>query len=241
MKQEKMIWFHEICIKNGFVPTDEQLAQLEFYTALLKEWNKKINIISRKDEEQIWTYHLLHSISPFFLLDIEQNSVIVDIGTGGGLPGIPMKIVRPDLSILCIDSTGKKINAVEQMIHELRLNNIKALWGRAEEIGLRLEYAGKFDFAVARAVAPLKDLLSWSKVFLKRREKKEHAKKINDHGRIDPLSPAVLAFKGGDLMGEIETVQRQQPQLHIQSLDLLLKGSEQLSASDKKIVIAQFE
>ncbi len=131
------------------------------------EWNKKINIISRKDEENVWTYHILHSISPLFKIEIKQNSAIVDIGTGGGLPGIPIKILRPDISMLCIDSTGKKINAVSQMITDLKLNNIHALWGRAEEIGSQPEYAGKFDVVIARAVAPLKDLFIGLKFFLK--------------------------------------------------------------------------
>jgi len=237
---ERKIWFRELCIKNGLTPTIEQIEQLNYYAVLLLEWNKKINIISRKDEENVWTYHILHSISPLFKVEIKQHSSIVDIGTGGGLPGIPIKILRPDISMLCIDSTGKKINAVTQMISDLNLNEIRALWGRAEEIGPQREYAGKFDAVFARAVAPLEELLCWSKVFLKSIDKKKHENKNQASGRVDPKFPALIAFKGGDLSEEIESAKQKNPQMKIQSIDLTLIGSEQLIASDKKILVVHF-
>jgi 16S rRNA (guanine527-N7)-methyltransferase len=240
MHLEKKIWFRELCVKNGLTPTIDQLEQLEDYEVLLLEWNKKINIISRKDEENVWTYHILHSISPLFKIEIKQNSVIVDIGTGGGLPGIPIKILRPDISMLCIDSTGKKINAVSQIISDIKLNNIRALWGRAEEVGSQSEYAQKFDFAIARAVAPLKDLLYWSKAFLKRFDQNKFEVKTLIKNRLDPNPPALIAFKGGDLSGEIEIAKRKYPQINIQSIDLIFTGSEQLIASDKKILVVHF-
>jgi len=239
MYPEKKIWFRELCVKNGLIPTNNQLEQLDYYVVLLLEWNKKINIISRKDEENVWTYHILHSIAPLFEIEIKQNSAIVDIGTGGGLPGIPIKILRPDLSMLCIDSTGKKIKAVSQMISDIKLDNIQALWGRAEEIGSQPDYAWKFDFAIARAVAPLKDLLCWSKIFLKSKDQKRLTK-IHMNGRVDPNPPALLAFKGGDLSEEIEIAKRKYPQTNIQSIDLTFTGSKQLVASDKKILIVHF-
>jgi 16S rRNA (guanine527-N7)-methyltransferase len=240
MHSEKKIWFRELCLKNGLEPTEDQIEQLDYYVVLLLEWNKKINIISRKDEENVWTYHILHSISPLFKIEIEQNSTIVDIGTGGGLPGIPIKILRPDLSILCVDSTGKKINAVSQMIKDLKLNNLFALWGRAEELGSRPEYAGKFDFAIARAVAPLTDLLYWSKAFLKSKAINKPAVTVQVKGFVNPNPPALIAFKGGDLSKEIEIARRKYQQIDIQSIDLTIKGSEQLIASDKKILVVHF-
>ena len=240
MHPEKKIWFRDLCVRNGLTPTDSQLEQLDYYVVLLLEWNKKINIISRKDEENVWTYHILHSISPLFEIEIKQNSAVVDIGTGGGLPGIPLKILRPDLSMLCIDSTGKKINAVSQMISDIKLNNIYALWGRAEEVGSQPEYTGKFDFAIARAVAPLKDLLSWSKIFLKSIDPNRITIKTHINGRINPNPPALLAFKGGDLSEEMEIAKRKHQQINIQSIDIIFTGSEQLIASDKKILVVHF-
>jgi 16S rRNA (guanine527-N7)-methyltransferase len=240
MLAEKKIWIHDLCQKNGLTTTEEQIEQLDYYVVQLLEWNKKINIISRKDEENIWTYHILHSISPLFEVEIKQNCAIVDIGTGGGLPGIPIKILRPDLSLLCIDSTGKKINAVSQMINDLKLNNINALWGRAEELGSKPEHSGKFDFAIARAVAPLIDLISWSKFFLKI----SVSNRINTispaYRRLDPNPPALITFKGGDISKEVEIAKRKIQQLTIQSIELSFKGSEQLNASDKKILVVHF-
>ncbi len=240
MYKEKKIWFRDLCIKNGLIPTIDQLEQLEYYVILLLEWNKRINIISRKDEENVWTYHILHSISPLLKMEIKNDSTIVDIGTGGGLPGIPIKILRPDLSMLCIDSTGKKINAVSQMISDMKLNNIHALWGRAEELGSQPEYTGKFDFTIARAVAPLKDLLYWSKVFLKSIGQKRTDMRTHIKSRLDPNPPALIAFKGGDLSEETENAKRKYPQIDIQSIDLTFIGSEQLVASDKKILVIHF-
>lgn len=240
MRAEKKIWFREICLKNGFTPTDDQIEQLDYYVVLLLEWNKKINIVSRKDEENVWTYHILHSISILFKIEIKRNCSIVDIGTGGGLPGIPIKILRPDISILCIDSTSKKINAVLQMIRDIKLNNIFALWGRAEELGLHQEHSGKYDYTVARAVAPLKDLIYWSKSFLKRIGPDRLTIETRENNRMGLNPPALIAFKGGDLSREIELAERKYNQLNMQSIDLTFYGSEQLIASDKKILVVHF-
>lgn len=227
----------EICLKNGLNPTDFQINQLNYYVVLLLEWNKKINIISRKDEENVWTYHILHSISLLFKINIRERSSIVDIGTGGGLPGIPIKIMRPDLHVLCIDSTGKKINAVSQMIKDIKLDDIFAVWGRAEEFGSKSEYGGRFDFTIARAVAPLEDLIYWSKAFLKTDFQKRKSAEVIMNKRENPDPPALLAFKGGDLSREIETAKRKYQNLEIKSINLAFYGSEQLNASDKKILI----
>jgi 16S rRNA (guanine527-N7)-methyltransferase len=240
IQPEKKIWFRDICIQNGLIPTEEQLEQLAYYVVLLLEWNKKINIISRKDEENVWTYHILHSISPLFKIEINYKSAMVDIGTGGGLPGVPIKILRPDLSVLCIDSTGKKVKALSQMIQDIELDKIHAMWGRAEEIGLQSEYTGKFDFAIARAVAPLKDILYWAKPFLKKNETKKDVVKTILNSRIDPNPPALLVFKGGDLSQELEIAKRNHGQIEVQTYDLTFKGSEQLIASDKKFLVIHY-
>ena len=131
MQPEKKTWFRTLCIRNGFTPTDIQIEQLDQYVNFLLEWNKKINLISRKDEENIWTYHILHSVSPLFKVKIREGSRIVDIGTGGGLPGVPLKILRPDISLLCLDATRKKANAVSQMVEDLKIKNVNVIWGRS--------------------------------------------------------------------------------------------------------------
>jgi 16S rRNA (guanine527-N7)-methyltransferase len=237
VQYEKKIWFRNLCAQNGFVLTELQLEQFDQYVNLLLGWNKKINLLSRKDEENVWTYHILHCISPLFKISILDGSKIVDIGTGGGLPGVPLRILRPDLSLLCLDATRKKANAVSQMVSDLKLEGINVLWGRAEEICNQPEYLNKFDFAIARAVGPLNELVAWSKNFLrKRNQNTSDADVIKDS--IKTLSPpALIAFKGGDLTQEIEVAKRQYSHLNIKTVELAFTGSEQLMTSDKKILI----
>ena len=240
MHSEKKLWFRTLCIRNGFMLTDLQLEQLDQYVNLLLDWNKKINLISRKDEENIWTYHILHSVSPLFRVKLMEASRIVDIGTGGGLPGIPLKILRPDISLLCLDATRKKANAVLEMVEDLKIKNVKVLWGRAEEIGIQPEHLHKFDFAIARAVCQLNELISLSINFLKKQSYSGSLENTVSGNLIEPKPPALIAFKGGDLTQEIDMAKRQHPRVNINSVDLTFTGSEQLIASDKKILIVHF-
>jgi 16S rRNA (guanine527-N7)-methyltransferase len=237
---EKKLWFQTLCIRNGFTLTDLQLGQLDQYVNLLLGWNKKINLISRKGEENIWTYHILHSVSPLFRVKLMEGSRIVDIGTGGGLPGIPLKILRPDISLLCLDATRKKANAVLEMVEDLKIKNVKVLWGRAEEIGIQPEHLHKFDFAIARAVCQLNELISLAINFLKKQSYSGSLENTVNGSLIEPKPPALIAFKGGDLTQEIDMAKRQHPRVNINSVDLTFTGSEQLIASDKKILIVHF-
>ena len=237
MPSEKTNWFRTLCVKNGFIPTDLQLEQLNQYVRLLLNWNKKINLISRKDEENVWTYHILHSISPLFKIKMREGSRIVDIGSGGGLPGIPLKIFRPDISLLCLDATRKKTNSISQMVDELKLESVNVLWGRAEEVGLQPEYLHKFDFAIARAVCPLNELIALSINFLKKRNNPQSIETTINKGLIDADPPVLFAFKGGDLTKEIELARQQHPHKKIRLIDLTYIGSEQLIASDKKFLV----
>jgi 16S rRNA (guanine(527)-N(7))-methyltransferase RsmG len=237
VQPENKVWFRTLCVRNGFTPTDSQVEQLDQFVNLLLNWNKKINLISRKDEENFWTYHILHCISPLFKLKIIEGCKIVDIGTGGGLPGIPLKILRPDISLLCLDATRKKANAVSQMVDELKLQSVHVVWGRAEEIGIQSEYLRKFDYAIARAVCPLDELIALSINFLKKREISGSCDNATGSGLTDPNPPALIAFKGGDLTQEIDQAKRRHPQATIDTIGLTFAGSEQLVASDKKILV----
>jgi 16S rRNA (guanine(527)-N(7))-methyltransferase RsmG len=232
---EKRVWFYGVCRANGIVLSDLQLDQIETYVNLLLDWNKKINLVSRKDEENIWTFHILHSISLLFHIELPQGCRIVDIGTGGGLPGIPIKIFRPDISILCLDSTGKKIKAVSEMILDLHLNNITAIWGRAEEIGVQKEHAGTFDFAFARAVAPLSDLVGWAKPFLKM--KPGNVAIIERKEKFLLTEPALLVYKGGELTKEVEMAKKKYTDIQIILREIVFEKSFDLNVSDKKLII----
>jgi 16S rRNA (guanine527-N7)-methyltransferase len=237
VQPDKKVWFRTLCNKNGFTPTDLQLEQLDQYVKLLLDWNKKINLISRKDEENVWTYHILHSVSPLFKVKVMKGSKIVDIGTGGGLPGIPLKILRPDISLLCLDATRKKVNSVLQIIDDLKLKGANVVWGRAEELGRQPEYLHKFDFAIARAVCQLNELIALSINFLKKSNFPNSLESTKINSLIDPNPPALIAFKGGDLKNELDLAKRRFPQVNIDAIDLTFSGSEQLVATDKKILV----
>jgi 16S rRNA (guanine527-N7)-methyltransferase len=165
--------------------TDAQLHRYERLENIYSKWNEKINVISRKDIEHLYLKHVLHSLSIAALFNFKDETSIIDIGTGGGFPGIPLAIYFPGVQFHLVDSIGKKLKVVEAVASALELKNVTTQHIRAEEIKNR-----KFDFAVSRAVAPLKDLWKWSKPLLNKSHKNEF---IN----------GLICLKGGDLAAEI--------------------------------------
>src|SRR5688572_9771514 len=141
--------------------TPVQLEQLRSLEALYKEWNEKINVISRKDMDGLYEKHVLHSLSIAAIFDFEPGTSIVDLGTGGGFPGIPLAIYFPEVQFHLVDSIAKKLKVVEAVASGIGLKNITTQHSRVEDIKNR-----KFGFVVSRAVAPLKDLWKWSKPLL---------------------------------------------------------------------------
>ena len=234
--------FRNVCTYNGIFTTDEQIRQLCKYQDLLIKWNKHINLISRKDEDNLWTKHILHCISLLFKVKIKNNSKVVDIGTGGGLPGIPIKILRPDLTVLLIDATRKKTDAVSEILRDIGISKINIEWGRAEDIGLKPCFNKKFDLVFARAVASISKLVDWSKLFLVEREKSELKIRNERRGRKIIESPALIAYKGGDLTEEIDTIKRQKEVLNVRTIELPINNYESnlICDANKKIVIVNF-
>lgn len=229
------IWLRTICRKNGLPVSDDQIALLQDYVARLLDWNRKVNLISRQDEELVWQNHILHSVSLLFKLKLRRPSIIMDLGTGGGLPGIPLKILLPDVDFLLIDSTRKKVIAVQEMLRGLGLPGIEALWGRAEDLVKQENLLSHFDYIVARAVAPLTMLASWSKPFLR---PALTAEQRESDGRLSP--PALIALKGGDLEEEVAETNRGEKIGSIKVMDLVFPGSEEISSTGKKIVVVKF-
>ncbi len=223
------IWLRTILVKNGLQPTDEQLSKLESFVGMLLEWNSKVNLISRKDTEHIWQAHILHSASILIRLKIPEGSTILDLGSGGGLPGIVIKLLRPDLSVTCLDATRKKIDAVADMIVRLKLAGCSTAWGRAEDIGKTPPLTGSFDFVVARAVAPLRDLARWARPFFRR------VPGTSDQGRT------LVSLKGGDLEKECAQTKALPWVWTVTASALSFPGSEAIPGVDKKIVIVEFE
>lgn len=173
--------------------TEKQVGQFKALEELYKEWNAKINVISRKDIDSLYEKHVLHSLSIAAAFDFPAGAEIVDIGTGGGFPGVPLAIFFPDVKFHLVDSIGKKLKIIEAVKEAINIPNITTQHSRAEEIKGR-----KFDFAVSRAVAPLKDLWRWSKPLLK-----NGTYKIKSEENLIQLRSGLICLKGGDLAQEI--------------------------------------
>ena len=150
-----------------------QLRQLAALEDLYKEWNAQINVISRKDIDSLYEKHVLHSLAIAAAFDFPPGGEILDIGTGGGFPGIPLAIFYPQTRFHLVDSIGKKIKVVEAVAAAVGLTNITTQHGRAEEIKNR-----RFDAAVSRAVAPLKELWAWARPLLKKPNRHRHVQAI---------------------------------------------------------------
>jgi 16S rRNA (guanine527-N7)-methyltransferase len=174
--------------------TPKQIEQYKALEGLYKEWNEKINVISRKDIESLYEKHILHSLAIAAAFDFPPGLNIIDIGTGGGFPGVPLAIFFPAVNFHLVDSIGKKLKIVDAVSDAIGLKNITTQHIRAEEIKNR-----KFDFAVSRAVASLKDLWRWSKPLLKGSSYKTQS------SSEEPilLKSGLICLKGGDLTQEI--------------------------------------
>lgn len=170
--------------------TELQLKQLALLHPLYTEWNAKINVISRKDIEAIYLHHILHSLSIAAIVDFEKGMNIIDIGCGGGFPGIPLAIFFPDVKFHLVDSIAKKLKVVAAVCEGAGIKNITIQHTRAEDIKNR-----KFDYAISRAVAPLKELLKWSMPLLK--------KQPGNATGPDTIRNGLICLKGGDLTQEI--------------------------------------
>jgi 16S rRNA (guanine527-N7)-methyltransferase len=160
-------------------------SQLTQLLPLYEEWNAQINVISRKDLDQLYTRHVLHSLAIHKFLQFAPGSNVLDIGTGGGFPGIPLAILNPEVNFVLVDSIGKKIKVVQEVSLALGLTNVKAIHERAEKV------KGPFDFVVSRAVAELKMLLQWSNGKLAKKQ-------------INAIPNGLICLKGGDLTEELK-------------------------------------
>ena len=165
--------------------TDIQLEQFAKLESLYKDWNAKINVVSRKDIDELYTRHVLHSLGIGKVQPFEPGTKILDVGTGGGFPGIPLAILFPESSFYLIDVIGKKIKVVQEVAKGLGLQNVKGEQIRAENV------KGEFDFVVSRAVTNMPDFVKWVK---------DKVKKKQLHG----LKNGILYLKGGDLNEELQ-------------------------------------
>lgn len=177
-------------IKHYFPDLSElQYKQLEQLKEAYTFWNAQINVISRKDIDNFFERHVLHSLAIYKYMPFTKGSKILDVGTGGGFPGIPLAIVHPECQFHLVDSIGKKIKVVEEVVNEIGLTNVTFEQIRAEQIN------DTYDFVVSRAVTRMKPFLGWT-------QKKVHKNQNNQYPN------GVLALKGGDLFEELKEVKK---------------------------------
>ena len=166
--------------------SDVQKQQFEALQRVYEDWNSKINVISRKDIQALYLKHVLHSLAIAKVQKFEPNTQILDVGTGGGFPGIPLAILFPEVKFHLVDSIQKKINVVSAVVQALKLKNVTATHQRAEAV------EGRFDFVVSRAVTTMPSFVKWVK---------NKIKKEQNH----LLSNGILYLKGGDLSEELSS------------------------------------
>ncbi|WP_299156811.1 16S rRNA (guanine(527)-N(7))-methyltransferase RsmG [uncultured Tenacibaculum sp.] len=165
--------------------TETQLEQFSKLQDLYEDWNLKINVVSRKDIDELYLRHVLHSLGIAKVMQFKPGAKVMDVGTGGGFPGIPLAILFPETQFHLVDSIGKKIKVVNEVVEGLGLENVKTTHGRVEEV------KDTYDFIVSRAVAQMETFVGWNKGKI--------AKKQNHE-----LKNGILYLKGGDLTEELE-------------------------------------
>lgn len=198
----------------GYFPSlsDDQKRLFKALAPLYSDWNEKINVISRKDMDSFYERHVLHSLAIAKVFSFPDQSLIVDIGTGGGFPGVPLAIMFPKCQFVLVDSIGKKITVVKAVIEALGLKNVEAINARVESV------KKPFDYAVTRAVAPLKELHEWTR-----------------HGRnFQNKDSSLICLKGGDLAEEFAA-----SKLKPETVDIATFYSEPFFET-KKVVVAKY-
>lgn len=193
--------------------SERQIEQFQQLKELYDFWNQQINVISRKDTDNFYERHVLHSLAIAKVIQFEKGTRILDIGTGGGFPGIPLAILFPDCEFLLVDSIGKKIKVVQEVAAALELKNVRAIHERAEKI------KEKFDFIVSRAVTAMPEFLRWTKGKLSKESS-------------NTLKNGILYLKGGDLTKEMKGIQG-----HIRYYDIINFFEEEFFDTKKVVYL----
>jgi 16S rRNA (guanine527-N7)-methyltransferase len=209
-------------LENDLEISDTQWQLLEKWATLLLDVNQNVNLISRKETDLLWEKQILPCLSLLIFRKIPAGVDVCDFGTGGGLPGVILAIVRPDLRLTLLDSRQKKVAVVQQMIDTLSLSNVQTVHGRGEELGKqRPHWRQRFPFVTARAVAPLIDLVLWTSTLRK------------------PES-VLHVFKGGEIRDEFKTLTKMVSGFKVKKSLMVLKGYSQFAENQKYIISLEF-
>ncbi len=210
-----------ICFENGLDISDSQWQLLEKWAALLLEVNQNVNLISRKETEFLWEKQILPCLALLIFRKFSPDADVCDFGTGGGLPGMLLAIVRPDLRLTLLDSRHKKIEVVQQMIDSLKLSNAQTVLGRGEELGKQRPWRQRFPLLTARAVGPLIDLVRWT-------------------ADLRKLESVLHIYKGGEIKDEVFALSKKVPGVRVNKSLMVLKGYPKFAENQKYIISLEF-
>ena len=206
---------------EGIVLDRGQMRQLERFAGEITYWNEKINMISRRDAENLWERHIAHSLAMLKYVAIPRKARLLDVGTGGGFPGIPLAIARPDCFVTLVDSIAKKSKMTAMFAQHTGLKTLTAINARAETLADDMRYVGNFDVITARAVAPAEEIIGWTRPLLK--------------------SGGIFVFlKGGDLTAELDAARFAYPDAVITETPIEMRGFPWFAQDEKKVVICRF-
>ncbi len=210
-----------ICLENGLDISDSQWQLLEKWAALLLEVNQNVNLISRKETEFLWEKQILPCLALLIFRKFSPDADVCDFGTGGGLPGMLLAIVRPDLRLTLLDSRHKKIEVVQQMIDSLKLSNAQTVLGRGEELGKQRPWRQRFPLLTARAVGPLIDLVRWT-------------------ADLRKLESVLHIYKGGEIKDEVFALSKKVSGVKVNKSLMVLKGYPKFAENQKYIISLEF-
>lgn len=210
-----------ICLENGLDISDSQWQLLEKWAALLLEVNQNVNLISRKETEFLWEKQILPCLALLIFRKFSPDADVCDFGTGGGLPGMLLAIVRPDLRLTLLDSRHKKIEVVQQMIDSLKLSNAQTVLGRGEELGKQRQWRQRFPLLTARAVAPLIDLVRWT-------------------ADLRKVESVLHIYKGGEIKDEVFALSKKVSGVRVNKSLMVLKGYPKFAENQKYIISLEF-
>ena len=213
--------FWTLCNANGILLSRDQVATFERFHNELIYWNERVNLISRKDMDNIWVRHFMHSLSIVKAQLLQEKAQCIDVGCGGGFPGIPIGIARPDLSISMVDSIAKKMKLTSMFAEHTGQRNFTSYTSRMEDLAHNKQLLSYYDYVIARAVAPITSLIAWTKPLLKK-------------------NGSYIFLKGGDLTLEKHDAVVAFPNVIIEEHPINWNGIEWFAQEDKKIVICSF-